>query len=261
MFGLRSALARRTVIVSAIGVSFSAAAQGALVHRYSFNDGTANDSVGTANGTTMNGATISGGQLVLNNNGLSGSSVQYVNLPANVLPTSGGVTSIEEWFTSNNSGGWARGFDFGNGPGVNLFYTPVSGPNDSRAILNDGAGETGPTGAPTLNDNTQHMAAVVVSDAAQTISYYIDGTLFKSVPEGANTLAALNNTYNYLGRSQYNDPGLNGSINEVRIYDNALSANQISADYANGPDVVPEPAALSLVLAGGTLLLARRKRA
>ena len=39
----------------------------ALVHRYSFNDGTANDSVGGANGTLHGNATISGGQLVLPN--------------------------------------------------------------------------------------------------------------------------------------------------------------------------------------------------
>lgn len=42
---------------------------------------------------------------------------------------------------------------------------------------------------------------------------------------------------NYLGASLYGtDPGLNGSIDEVRIYNGALTAAQAAADYALGPN-------------------------
>jgi hypothetical protein len=70
-----------------------------LIHRYSF-DGTADDSVGTANGTLVNNATISGGNLVLSNIGASGGSVQYSSLPAGVIATAGGRVTVEEWFSS-----------------------------------------------------------------------------------------------------------------------------------------------------------------
>ncbi len=43
-------------------------AHAALIHQYTFNDGTANDSVGGANGTLEGAAIISGGQLQLTGN-------------------------------------------------------------------------------------------------------------------------------------------------------------------------------------------------
>ena len=47
-----------------VALLLASSADAALTHRYSFNDGTANDSIGSANGTVVgtNGS-ISGGQL------------------------------------------------------------------------------------------------------------------------------------------------------------------------------------------------------
>ena len=59
-----------------------------LVHRYSFNDGTANDSVGSANGTLVGNATISGGQLVLPNTTSAAPATDYLQLPAGILTNS-----------------------------------------------------------------------------------------------------------------------------------------------------------------------------
>ena len=46
--------------------AFPLLSNGDLVHRWSFNDGTARDSVGTAHGALYGSATIADGQLVLN---------------------------------------------------------------------------------------------------------------------------------------------------------------------------------------------------
>ena len=43
---------------------------------------------------------------------------------------------------------------------------------------------------------------------------------------------------NYLGRSFFNDPYLRGRINEFRVYDSALTSEQVLASYANGPNVL-----------------------
>src|SRR5277367_3795815 len=76
-----------------------------LTHRYSFNDGTANDSVGGANGTLMNGATVSGGQLQFNpavNNGSNDPAMgQYVSLPSNILDTKS--FTLEAWATEEST--------------------------------------------------------------------------------------------------------------------------------------------------------------
>jgi hypothetical protein len=64
----------------------------------------------------------------------------------------------------------------------------------------------------------------------------------------------------WLGRSQWSpDPFFHGTINEIRIYDAALSPAQVAGNFARGPDVVPEPAGLcACVLAGAYALLRRR---
>src|SRR5580698_7888384 len=82
-----------------VACAFTAKAD--LTHEYSFNNGTADDSIGGANGTlvgtTDGGPTISGGQLQLNNPNFSGPGSQenYLSLPPAILPSSGSAT-IEE---------------------------------------------------------------------------------------------------------------------------------------------------------------------
>jgi hypothetical protein len=67
----------------------------------------------------------------------------------------------------------------------------------------------------------------------------------------------------WLGRSQFSpDPFFNGSINEFRIYDQALSGAEVAASFAAGPDtIVPEPSGVVLALVGGlSALVLRRDR-
>jgi hypothetical protein len=238
-----------------------------LIHRYSF-DGTADDSVGTANGTLVNHATISGGNLVLTNNGASGGSVQYLSLPAGVIPTAGGRVTVEEWFSSPGMGQWGRGFDFGTDATNNFFFTPHSGFGDSRVriTLGGNGNEMGTAGAGLLDNNVTHMIAAVLDQTGSSISYYIDGTLSQSATLKPGTLIGLGTTSNYLGRSQYNaDPGFVGTIDEFRIYDTARTASQIATDFGLGPNrvsAVPEPTGWMMLATGsaGAAIAAWRRR-
>ena len=60
-----------------------------LTHRYSFDDGTASDSIGNTHGSLENGASIADGKLVLANNGIDTDPAtgQYVSLSGNILNT------------------------------------------------------------------------------------------------------------------------------------------------------------------------------
>src|SRR3954453_7565774 len=111
-------------------------ARAALTHRYSFNDGTANDSVGSANGTLVgtNGS-ISGGQLVLANTGEGsqnpGATGAYLDLPNGLMTSSAataGAVTVEMWITMQTQRDWAAAFSAG---------TSINGENTSDCCNDD----------------------------------------------------------------------------------------------------------------------------
>ena len=81
-----------------------------------------------------------------------------------------------------------------------------------------------------------------------TMSNYLDGVLLGTAAMYPGfTLASLPDVNNWLGRSQWPDPLLDGSYNEFRIYDSALTAGEVAANSALGPDsLVPEPTSLTV---------------
>ena len=80
-----------------LALSYASSSRADLIHRYSFDDGTVNDSIGGANGTLVNNTlaapppTVSGGQLQFNNPAFTGTSTQrnYLSLPPSILPSNG----------------------------------------------------------------------------------------------------------------------------------------------------------------------------
>ena len=95
----------------------------------------------------------------------------------------------------------------------------------------------GPAGLPTA---VQTHVAVIVDGAANVMSFYQNGELLGQVSITGNTLSALNDVNNWLGRSQFSpDPEFAGSINEFRIYSAARTAAQVMASFTSGPDALP----------------------
>jgi rhamnogalacturonan endolyase len=218
----------------------------ALTHLYTFNNGTANDSVGTANGTLFNGATIVEGWLNLQNGATltpktSGdATAQYAQLPNGILPASGSAT-IETWYTTSSLvQNWARVFDFGDqsaGTGNSyLFFTPRSANGDARAVLHPAGGaERVATYAGGTNNGLAHMASVVIDSVAAQLRLYIDGTLASSTALTGAGIGNINEAAAFLGRSLFDtDSAFTGMIDEVRIYDEALSADTIAQHAASG---------------------------
>src|SRR5262245_56438817 len=161
-----------------------------LTHLYTFNDGTANDSVGTAHGTLMNGANIVDQTLALQNTGVTSgqSNVQHVRLPADIL--TGTSATIEVWFAAANSTNWSRVFDIGNQSGANgdsyLFFTQQSGAGDSRAALHPSGSTERVVSTNTTDDGAQHMAAIVIDASAGLLRLYVDGQQRSTAGLGRN---------------------------------------------------------------------------
>ena len=222
-----------------------------LTHWYTFNDGTGADLIGSADLGIINGALVQNGQVVLSNAGVTSgqaTTVQYVNMPTSALPASGPITVLA-WFTANNAPNWTRLFDFGNRVGSDgdsyLFFSPQSSFNDSRLVLSTGGGPTGEVvaSATTSDDGAQHMVAAVVDTATDTLRLYLDGSPVGTAGLAGADMGSITKSVAYFGRSIFNaDPGLTGSINEIQIYDEALSATSITTAAAEGPTTgVPDP--------------------
>ena len=219
-----------------------------LIHRYSFNDDgsmTAFDSVGGAHGSLDLLAEQRDGQVWFNGQALS-----YVNLPPNLITvdtiTRNAIT-FEAWASFGVNAGWARLFDFGNsvgGEGGNyVFFSHRSGPGDTRFIISNtqpgwsGGGEQG-VFIPGVMDNRTNVHIVAILDFGRDLAVvYTNGRLAGLNTSMTRELSAIINNYSYLGRSLYGaDPYMNGSIDEFRIWDGALSAQEVVASFRAGPN-------------------------
>jgi hypothetical protein len=232
-----------TVFLNAVRYMLSAAPV-APVHSYTFEDGTANDSVGEAHGTLIGGAEIIDGAMV------NAQQDGWMEMPGDVIAmnTFDEVT-IEAWYTPSGgaNGGFTMLASFGltnpdaDWMGVDYFMmTSARGDDVSRAAISIGnysdpwATESSVNG-PEYDDGILHH--VVATLTATEIAFYIDGVLMgTSELAGDNHIEGISQSSAYLAKAPYGqDPEWIGSIEEFNIYNVALSAEQVAAKYDAGP--------------------------
>jgi hypothetical protein len=216
----------------------------APVHSYTFEDGTANDSVGEAHGVLVGGAEVIDGAMVTT------AQDQWMEMPGDVIAmnTYDAVT-IEAWYTPtlNANGGFTMLASFGltnpdaDWMGVDyLFMTTARQDDVSRAAISIGnyadpwATETGVNG-PEYDDGLLHHMVTTVT--ATEIAFYVDGVLMGTAElSEANHIEGISQDSAYLAKGPYGaDPEWIGQIQEFNIYDKALSEAQVAARYAAGP--------------------------
>jgi hypothetical protein len=204
-----------------------------LTHQYTFDDGTANDSVGTAHGTLIGGAAIVDGSLV------TAAQDQWMEMPgAAIAMNTYAEVTIAAWYTPKAGGntGYTMLAYFGdsvNGLGSNgYFITTARGDNISRTAISIGdvsapwAAESGANGKE-YDDGQPHLMVSTIN--ATTITLYIDGAWIASTPLSAtNTISGISPNLAYLAKGGYTgDPEWIGAIQEFRIYDKALSDGEV----------------------------------
>jgi len=224
-----------------------------LVVRYAF-EGNASDSSGNANHAALIGApTFVAGQYGsgLNLNGTS----QYAMVPAGIFASVTNFT-IATWVSWNGGGAWQRIFDFGNDTSQYMLLTPSSGSGTLRFAISTNGNAPGAEQiletAPLPVGQWRHVA---VTRNGNTARLYTNGVLAVS---GTVTIApaSFSPVLNYLGDSQYPaDPLFNGRLDEIFIYNYALSSTEITRLAANQPPPPTVPTTMSFSLAGNSLLL------
>lgn len=136
----------------------------------------------------------------------------------NPSTTPGSLAGLfDNWNGDGSTGGATGGGIVFNGPtGLRVFARGNGAINDCDANWMP------PTGA------YRHIAATIRSGSPGNISVYVDGSLISSC-NPANLQPAFNNSVNFsIGRNIWGS-GLNGNIDDVRLYNRALSAAEVRA--------------------------------
>ena len=211
-----------------------------LVHRYSFSEtsgSTTADSIGGSawNGTLPRGGTFGGGQLTLASN-----LQQYVQLPAGILSNYTAVT-IEAWASFGPLPGACFFFGFGNVSGSSgeqyIFAQPVNGRIAITATNYSGEQNSSPNPSGSWSGQTNLHITAVFNPPLGYLALYTNGVLAAMNTAVTIPLTSVNDLYSYIGRSLYSgDSYFTLNLDEFRIYNGALSTNEIAATQVLGAD-------------------------
>ncbi|WP_166443005.1 LamG-like jellyroll fold domain-containing protein [Phragmitibacter flavus] len=246
---------------------------GAVTHGTALTDSVS----GTTALVVGTGATFSGSQLTLpgNTGGIQTAAniAGYLDLPNGILSSKTSVT-VEAWATPLSAKGWMRLFDFGRSadagvgggaPGeitANTAVAPAGGAPSDNLMLSFCRGlELGQQRFEIMRNgvfmgarNTdwpttvgqQYLYTMVFEGGAGAygaaggqLTWYRDGVVIATMPV-AFRLADLQDVNNWIGRSNWTwDSNAHMSLNELRIYDHALTQEDITANHLAGPDAPP----------------------
>ena len=147
----------------------------------------------------------------------------FVQLPANVANHK--EITIAAWVYWKGSTLGQRIFDFGNDNTQYMYLSPKMTMGGFHFAIKNGGAEQS-LNAPTLSIGVWSHVAVTVG--ASGASMYLNGV--QVAQSNAITISPLDfkPVLNYIGRSQSTYPLLNGFIDDFRIYNYALSANEIA---------------------------------
>ena len=219
-----------------------------LTHQYTFEDGTANDSVGEAHGTLMGDAVVVDGSLVTD--GVDDwMEMDGAAIAINTYTT--GLT-LEMWstqgpenqsysLTASFGGTWDNGFgkDY-------LGISTTRGNEVSRAMMANTPDQDAPwadevgVDGPELNDALVHQYILTIDDPAADgsgeLAYYVDGVLQGTAPLNGTTISGLSNDFVYLGKGVYSvDAEVACKIHKFSIYNRALSLGEVRYLAATTP--------------------------
>lgn len=156
---------------------------------------------------------------------LNTGSCQYVQLPYEVASSE--ELTIAMWVRWRGSSAWQRVFDFGTDENHYMFLTPNNSyTNVMRfAIKNGGTEQTLDCKTRLTSQQWKHLTVTIGKGRT---AIYVDGEEAASTTGITITPADIRPVLNYLGRSQFTaDPYLMADLDDVRIYNYALTADDV----------------------------------
>jgi len=250
----RMSFARSFVLSIALWALNGVFAHATLIHEWNFDETSGTnlaDSVGSADAIIMElpgggGYTLGGGAVELA--GGTRSSADYIELPDGIFDGLTDVT-IEIWAEPHTFLNFSRVIDIGRGDAdpnptsdnFRLSFCDATDGNHQFMGLRPGRVDT--TLTTPVNRNYHHVLVWTATGGPggqPEIRWYRDGVLATNQLTAAapiSVLADLPVTVTWLGRSSYSvDETANASFHAVRIYDTALTEEEIILNTLKGPD-------------------------
>ena len=196
------------------------------------------DATGNGNHAALAGPfTVADGKFgkALNLNGKD----NYLQLPATIALSE--ELTISGWFYWRGGSTWQRLFDFGRDTDHYVFLTTNGGNGPRLAIKNGDTEQFFTLGIASFGANRWRHVAVTFS--AEAITVFIDGQQVATNTTITTRPRDFQPVFNYVGRSQFAaDPLLRATVDDIRIYNYALTADDI-AQIFEGTDAVTAPVA------------------
>ena len=224
-------------------------------------DGDADDSTGSSHGTARNGASFTAngdGEGVGSHALVLDGSDDHVDLGSHVsnFPLGDAARTVTGWFKADT--GNQRQTFFTYGPNVAGQRFSIAA--DRTQILIGVSGHAWGVNGLSLDDGWHHVAVTFAGGDSDSISIYLDGE-----PQAASTLVGASQSVDTrtgpaaIGRNVSGAAHYAGSIDDVRIYDAALDAEQVLALFGEHLQTPPPPvttvvtASMTPALAEGNL--------
>jgi hypothetical protein len=226
------------VLILALGLSCCANAE--LVGWWKL-DETEGTEAWDSSGNELHGEVIGGTKWIPN--GRFGGALEFdgvgtagtnVSLPISELLSELTNSTFAIWANFHQTGGaWQRLWDFGDGSANGyMFLCPRIGTTDTGtlryAITLTSNGNEEQLNAPFTLPTDWHHVAIALNAKDGNMIMYVDGEV---IDEQTTTIFPANlppTTQNWLGQSQWPDGIYDGALDDFRIYDQALTAEEIA---------------------------------
>ena len=207
-----------------------------------YNKAVVEDSKGINNGTNV-GTTSTTGKV---NNGLDFDGTQFITLPNtdSLKPTDFTISAWIKTTTTNAFlfSNYDRTTSSPEERGYRMYVNPSGGSGHLSCQINNYGAAPDFTGHTSLIDNQWHHVVVVYDDSATENTYYVDGSQEPNTGDAVASIQYYTDAYPVIGNAHntksyndyYNVALFNGTMDEVAIFDKALSASEVQDLYNKG---------------------------
>jgi hypothetical protein len=263
------------ILLVLFGVLVSQSLEAALVASYSFENGTTDGATadGNQNLTLFGDANVSSPGLVGNGKLSLDGSGDYATSPSpgtNVFTSGAAGVTLSTWFRTATIASNTQqvliqmpiqgGTLAQSGAGLDISSGKLQA--GGRSVSSEGFqfnDATLPANTLNLASNTTYFAAGVIDYANDKVTAYLyDGATWKiqTVNVAFTNFVGANNQLLSIGRRADNQRPFNGAIDNIKIFNNALSETEVKALIA--PEV-PEPGSLAMLVAMVAALCIKRR--